>query len=39
MMLSAAVRKHILKQEAGTGVKDTLGLNPYLDLGRLLELQ
>lgn len=30
---------HILKQEAGTGIKDTLGLNPYPDLWRLLELQ
>lgn len=39
MMLSAAVRRHILKQETGTSIKDTLGLNPYLDLRRLLELQ
>lgn len=38
-MLSAAVRRPILKEKAGTGVKHTLGLNPYLDLGRLPALQ
>lgn len=38
-MPSAAVRRPILKEEAGAGVKHILGLNPYLDLGRLPALQ
>jgi len=39
MVLSAAVRRHTLKQEAGTGIKDTLALNHYLGVKGLLELQ
>lgn len=39
VLLSAAVRRHMLKHEAGTAVKHLLGLNPSLDLKSLLELQ
>lgn len=39
MMLAAAVRKHMLKQEAGTDVKEISGMSFYMDLRRLLDLQ